>query len=342
MARLETPSIRPNGARHARRGLDAWRGVLALALVFLLGCCFSPRGRRGGEIIFLTSDNQANVLFEYSEYGILAAGMTLVILTAGIDLSVGSVLGLSAMAFGVLTYGLGWSPWIAALCCLLIGAGCGLINGLVITGLRLQPFVATLAMMVAARGLAKHLTGGIKAQPGAEPWYAVQSGSVPFMEWMATPLVGRWFQPVTVLFLLTILILAVVMRTTRFGRTLYAIGGNEEAARLSGIASGRAKIAAYVICGLTAALAGVCDVCQLTLGDPEAGATYELDAIAAVVIGGTSLMGGRGGVTMTLLGCLIMAYIAKILSLNAVPEAIRLMSKGLIIVVAVVIQTRRR
>ncbi|MBI2302557.1 MAG: ABC transporter permease [Armatimonadetes bacterium] len=322
--------------------LGSYRGVLALAAVFLLGSVFSPRQRDTGENIFLSSGNQANVFFEYSEYGILAAGMTLVILSGGIDLSVGSVLGLSATTFALLTYGLGWSPGAAVLACLLLGLLCGCVNGLIVTGLRLQPFVATLATMVAARGLAKWVTGGVKAQPGAFPWYHVQNGSLPFGEWMTTPLLGRWLQPVTILFLGSIAILALLLRTTRFGRCLYAVGGNEDAARLSGIRTGAVKIAAYTLCGLTAALAGICDACQLTLGDPEAGFTYELDAIAAVVIGGTSLMGGRGGVGLTLLGCLIMAYIAKILSLNGVPEEKRLIAKGVIIVIAVVIQTRRR
>ncbi len=330
------------GARPLRRGLGPYRGVLALLAVFIAGCLFSPRHLQTGQLLFITARNQGNVLFEFSEYGILAAGMTLVILAAGIDLSVGSVLGLSATLFALLTYGLGWAVGPAVLACALVGLLCGALNGLVITGLRLQPFVATLAMMVAARGVAKWITGGVKAQPGAQPWYARQSGEVPFMGWMTSPLGGHGPQPVTLLFLGTVVVLAAVMRWTRFGRALYAIGGNEEAARLSGLRTGRAKVLAYAVCGLCAGLAGICDACQLTLGDPEAGATYELDAIAAVVIGGTSLAGGRGGVMLTLLGALIMAYIAKILSLNAVPEHVRLVLKGAIIVVAVVIQTERR
>lgn len=323
------------------RLLGEYRGLIALAAVFLLGCVFTPINR-SGQRVFLTSGNQANIVFEYAEFGILAAGMTLVILTAGIDLSVGSVLGFCATLFALLMYGKGYPAAQAGLLVVLAGAACGLVNGLVITGLRLQPFVATLALMVAARGAAKFVTGGTKAQPGAQPWYAVQSGDLPFMEWMTTPLVGRMFQPITILFLLTIVVTAVVLRTTRFGRAIYAVGGNEEAARLSGMRTGRVKVATYTICGVCAALAGICNACKLTLGDPEAGATYELDAIAAVVIGGTSLMGGRGGVGLTFLGCLIMAYIAKILSLNGVPPAQRLMLKGAIIVAAVVIQTQRR
>lgn len=327
---------------HVAAWLAANRGLLALLAVFVLGCLTSPRQLQTGTNLFLQPATQASVLFEYAEFGILAAGMTLVILTGGIDLSVGSVLGLCAVAFGLFTYGLGWPPALACPVVIALGVACGFLNGAVICGLRLQPFVATLAMMVAARGAAKFITGGIKAQPGAQPWYAVQSGDVPFIGWMTEPLVGRWFQPMTVLFLVTVVVLAVLLRNSRVGRAIYAVGGNEEAGRLSGLRTDRVKLFCYSVCGLTAALAGIMDCCQLTLGNPEAGATYELDAIAAVVIGGTSLSGGRGGVLQTFLGCLIMAYIAKMLSLNAVPEAMRLMLKGAIIIAAVVIQTERR
>ncbi|MCC7495787.1 MAG: ABC transporter permease [Fimbriimonadaceae bacterium] len=333
----------PNSSRDWRQKLAPYRGLLALALVFGLGCLFSPTHLKTGQRLFLTVENQRTVFFEIAETGILAAGMTLVILTGGIDLAVGSVLGLSATAFALAIYGYGASPLTAVLVALLVGAGCGLLNGLVIARLRLQPFVATLAMMVAARGAAKWLSLGVKVAPGAQDWYVwQQSAEVPFMRWLTTALGGWGPQPMTLLFLLTIAALAVLLGRTRFGRTLYAIGGNEEATRLSGISAARAKVWAYLLCGLCAGLAGICDAAQLTLGDPEAGATYELDAIAAVVIGGTSLAGGRGGVLLTLLGALIMTYIAKILSLNGAPEHVRLLLKGVIIIVAVVIQTDRR
>jgi ribose transport system permease protein len=135
--------------------------------------------------------------------------------------------------------------------------------------------------------------------------------------------------------------LAIVVRHTCFGRHLYAIGGNEEAARLSGVSVVRVRISAYLLCGLFAGLAGVCNACRMELGDPEAGFTYELDAIAAVVIGGTSLMGGQGGMLLTLIGTLIIGMINKILSINAVEEAYRLLAKGAIIVAAVLIQQKR-
>lgn len=318
------------------------RGLVALLVVFVLGALVSPHNLKTGENVFLSPGNQSNVLFEYAEYGLLAVGMTLVILTAGIDLSVGSVLGLSATLFAYLLIAWGWNPWPAAGLSLVVGTGCGVVSGLMVSRLRMQPFVATLAMMVAARGAAKWISGGIKIADGARPWYALQHGPPEVFGWMTAPLAGGWLRPVTLCFLVAITVMALVVHYTRFGRHLYAIGGNEEAARLSGIPVGLAKTLAYGISGLTAGLAGVCNACRTSYGDPEAGFTYELDAIAAVVIGGTSLMGGRGGMVLTLVGTLIVGYANKILSLIGWQEAQRLLAKGIIIVLAVVIQETRR
>lgn len=320
-----------------------YRGVLAFVVVFLLGIAFSPASLKTGNSTFLNWSLQNDILFEYAEYGILAAGMTLVIITAGIDLSVGSVLGFSATFFSLLLLGYGWPAWQAALAAMAAAGLMGMASGLVISAFRIQPFVATLGMMLIARGAAKFISGGIKVQPGAKPWYAVQSSAAtPFFDWMTSPTRLLGLRPITILFMLAVLVLWIVVRFTRFGRHLYAIGGNEEAARLSGIRVGAVKTMAYVICGLTAGLAGICNSCRMTLGDPEAGFTYELDAIAAVVIGGTSLSGGRGGMFFTFLGTLIIAYISKILSLRGVPEATRLMIRGALIVTAVLIQQARK
>ena len=323
--------------------LGRYRGLVALLAVFLLGAVVSPRNGHTGAIVFLTANNQSNVLFEYAQYGLLAVGMTLVILTAGIDLSVGSVLGFIATLFSYFLIALGWGVAAALGACVVAGGLWGSVNGFLVSRLRLQPFVATLATMVAARGAAKLVSGGIKIEPGAQPWYAVQGSPPTFFTWMTqSSLAGGWLRPVTILFLVTVVVMALVVRYTRFGRYLYAVGGNEEAARLSGIRVNQVKWAAYAVCGVTAALAGVCNACATQYGDPEAGATFELDAIAAVVIGGTSLRGGRGGVLLTLLGTLIMGYLNKILSLLGWQEAQRLLAKGLIIVLAVVIQETRR
>lgn len=318
------------------------RAVLALLAVLILGAVFTPKSAITGWPIFLTLRTQYDVFFEYAEYGILATGMTLVILSGGIDLSVGSVLGFAGMLFSLLVIAYGWNPYLAFLVTIISGGIVGFISGTLIAKFRMQPFVATLAMMVAARGLAKWISGGIKIQPGAEAWYAVKNGTPAVFSWMTTKLPVIGFQPATLIFIALILIMLVVVRNTRFGRYLYAIGGNEEATRLSGINVDKVKIAAYVLCGAMAAVGGILNASRLELGDPEAGATYELDAIAAVVIGGTSLLGGRGGMFLTLIGVLIIGYINKILSINNVEEAVRLLAKGAIIIAAVMIQQRRQ
>jgi ribose transport system permease protein len=338
---LQGKEKRISGAVKLLGVLNNYRGILALVAVFIYGVMTCRQA--DGTPIFLTVDGQANILFECAEYGILAAGMTLVILTAGIDLAVGSVLGFVAMLFSLLVVGYGWSPLPAIAASVVAGTLTGCISGALISYFNMQPFVATLAMMVAARGGAKLITGGVKVAPGAFPWFHMKEGTPALFDWMTTKspmLLG--FKPAAVLFLIVIAILFVVVRYTRFGRNLYAIGGNEEAARLSGIRVGSNKIAAYAICGATAALAGIVNASRQTLGDPEAGSTYELDAIAAVVIGGTSLMGGKGGMLFTLIGTLIIAYITKILSFNNVEIAYRLIAKGLIIVAAVLIQQGMR
>lgn len=342
------------------RFLDSNRGITALLAVLVVGALFTPQPGMNGPFVvnlllrnaerveraqgppqFLSGKLHSDVLFEYSEYGLLAAGMTLVILTGGIDLSVGSVLGISAVVFSVLHIAYGVPLIWSILGAVLIGSACGLINGLLVARVGLQPFVATLAMMVAARGGAKVISGGIKVAPGAQDWYYVHRTPA-FMEWMTSPMLGGFLRPVTVLFVVVIIVMALVVRYTRFGRHLYAMGGNEEAARLSGVPVRLSKATAYVACGTLAGLAGICNASSLRLGNPEAGFTFELDAIAAVVIGGTSLQGGRGSMVFTLIGTLIIGYINKILSVNAVPEAYRLLAKGLIIVAAVVVQSRRK
>ena len=316
-----------------------YRGVLAFVLVFLLGAFFTPIVPGSKVTVFLTWSTQRDTLLYYAEYGILAAGMTLVILTAGIDLSVGAVLGFSATLFSLLLMGYGWPAPVAILVTILAAACMGALSGLVIARFRMQPFVATLGMMLIARGAAKWICGGQKVQPGAQPWFAMQGGSKPaIFDWMTTPLGPIGVQPVVLLFFATIIVLWVVVKYTRFGRRLYAIGGNEEATRLSGVNVGLIKVGAYSLCAMTAGLAGLCNASLNGLGDPEAGFTYELDAIAAVVIGGSSLAGGKGGMFFTFLGALIIAYINKILSLNNFEEPAKLMIRGALIIVAVLIQ----
>jgi ribose/xylose/arabinose/galactoside ABC-type transport system permease subunit len=345
-----TESVKPEpgpaptnaGWRAALAKAGEFRGLVALAFVFLLGVIFTPRAFDTGMPIFLSWRTQLDILYEYSEYGLLATGMTLVILTAGIDLSVGSTLGFCATFFALLTIGFGWNVWVAAATVVLSGFAAGALNGALITRFRIQPFVATLATMIGMRGMAKLISGGIKVQPAAEPWYKLTQGTPPFFLWMTQSLPGIGLQPATILFLVSLLVMGIIVRRTVFGRNLYAIGGNEEAARLSGIKVNWNIVLAYALCAAFAALAGIVNATRQDLGDPEAGFTFELDAIAAVVIGGTSLMGGRGGMFFTMIGVLIVAYINKILSLNAVAIAPRMIIQGAIIVLAVLIQERKK
>lgn len=322
--------------------LNQYRGLIALAFVFLLGCFYTPVAKDTHLPIFLSWRTQLDILYEYCEYGLLATGMTLVILTGGIDLSVGSVLGCGATLFALLTIGYGWGIASAVGAVALFGLAAGTVNGLLIARFRMQPFVATLAMMTGARGLAKLISGGIKVQPAAQPWYKLTQDTPPFFRWMSQSLPGLGIKPSVLLFLFSIGLMAILVSRSAYGRQLYAIGGNEEAARLSGINVGRVKVLTYALCAFFAALAGVVNACRQDIGDPEAGATFELDAIAAVVIGGTSLAGGRGGMAFTFVGVLIVAYINKILSLNAAPIAQRMIVQAGIIVAAVLIQRQKR
>jgi len=314
------------------------RAFLALVAVGVLGCIFNADGA------FFNWNTHRDMLRQVSVYGILACGMTLVIITAGIDLAVGSILGLVAVLFSILTIHWGWSPWVAVPLSLLAGVACGALSGLLIARYDLQPFIATLAMMVFARGLAKYLSGGKKISTYVQDADG-NFENVPLPEIFTaidTRVLGDNITRVTLIFLACVAVGWFLLECTRAGRYLYALGGNETAARLSGIPVVRMKLLAYGASGFFAAVAGMCHAAQENQGNPEAGATYELTAIAIVVIGGTSLMGGRGGMLLTLLGALTIGYLEKILSLNAVGEASRLMLTGGIIVAAVLIQRRRR
>jgi len=326
----------------------AFRAMVALAMIFFLGVLFDADGA------FYKIETHRDGLRQASVFGILACGMTLVIITGGIDLAVGSVLALSAVCCSLATIYWGWPGWLAIPLCLAIGAACGGVSGTLAARFRIQPFIATLAMMVFARGLAKEISGGIKIStavqnPDGTFRYVdlpVVFRAIDFWVLPKHPGVPSWLQDkvsvVTLIFLACVAATWVLLSRHRWGRELYAIGGNEEAARLSGVSVSLSKILAYTASGVLAAVAGICYAAQDQQGDPEAGWGYELNAIAIVVIGGTNLMGGRGGIGLTLIGTLTIGYLEKILSINAVPESRRLMLTGIIIVAAVLTQPRRR
>ncbi|GAA5170385.1 MULTISPECIES: ABC transporter permease [Amycolatopsis] len=313
-----------------------FQSLFGLVVVFLAAVVYSPS--KNGQLLFLDSGNLFNVVRSISEIGILAVGMTLVILIGGIDLSVGSVLGLASVGSAVLLVdnGLGVVPVVLAV--LAIGLGFGLLQGFAVSQFKIQAFIVTLAGMQIARGLARIWSGG----QGVTITYGDAPGQAP----VAFSLLGeRTFDgvvPIPALIFVGVAALAVVLlRVSAFSRHVYAIGGNEKAARLSGVPVRRVKVVVFGICGLLAALAGIVHAGQLNFGGPNDGAMYELDAIAAVVIGGTSLSGGRGSVVGTVAGALLVGVLRNILALNNVDSNVQLLVIGLVIVLAAGLQRLR-
>ena len=316
----------------------AVRALLALTLVIACGIVFNANGA------FFKLGTHRDALRQISVYGLLACGMTLVVISGGIDLAVGSILAFVAVFFSLASLHWGWSPWAAVPASLALGAACGLASGFLVAYGRFQPFIATLAAMVTARGLAKQVSGNEKVSTAlANPDGSMRYVDVPpVFRAIDSRVLGDNFAVVSLVFLAVFAVTWVLLARHRVGRELYAIGGNEDAARLSGVPVARAKLIAYVLSGLFAAVAGLCQAAQEQQGDPEAGAGYELTAIAIVVIGGTSLMGGRGGAGLTLVGMLTIGYLEKILSINAVPESTRLILTGAIVALAVFAQRSRK
>ena len=314
------------------------RVLLSLLVVVLCGVIFHADGA------FFRWGVHRDMLRQISVYGMLACGMTIVIISGGIDLSVGSVLGLVAVVFSILSIHLGLPAILAIPAALLVGTMCGMVSGGIIARFHMQPFIVTLAMMVFARGMAKYVSGGMKISNYIqEPDGSINHVPMPdIYQTIDARLFSGNLATVTLIFLCCIALSWVLLARLRYGRYIYAIGGNETAARLSGVPVSRTKILAYGMSGFFAAVAGICQAAQEYQGDPEAGATYELTAIAIVVIGGANLMGGRGSILLTLLGTLTIGYLDKILSINAAGEASRLMLTGVIIVAAVLLQRANR
>ena len=302
-----------------------FRSLLALALMVFVLSLLSDR--------FLTPDNGWNILRQISVNLCLSVGMTLVILSGGIDLSVGAILGLAgAVAAGVLKHGLavpGTELWLefttsgAILTGIAVGGAAGWANGFAITRFSLPPFVATLGMLSIARGLTMLWTGGFPITGLGDSFGHLGTGAL-----LGMPL------PVWIMLALTGVFIVVTQRT-RFGRHLYAVGGNERAARLTGLSVSRIKIAVYTLAGALAGVAGLIVTARLDSAQPNAGLGYELDAIAAVVIGGTSLSGGRGSVAGTVLGCLIIGVLNNGLFLLNVSPFWQQVIKGVVILIAV-------
>jgi ribose transport system permease protein len=278
---------------------------------------------------FATVSNLVNVLEQSAIIGLVSVGMTFVILTGGIDLSVGSIVALAGIVFGLAVRGgapLGW----AAVLALAAGTACGLTNGALVTVGRLPPFIATLGMMSVARGAALMLAGGRPISGFPAPFRALATGHV-----LGVPL------PV-VLMLVVYALAHLVLTRTVLGRYTYAIGGNEEATALSGVNVRAYKTAVYGISGALSATTALLLVARLDSAQPIAGIMYELDAIAAVVIGGASLLGGAGSVVGTLVGTLIMSVLRNGLNLLGVSSYLQQVAIGAVIVIAVLIDVALR
>ncbi|WP_447946516.1 ABC transporter permease [Microbacterium lacticum] len=302
-----------------------WLPVVIFIGVVVLVAVFVPA--------FFQPNNLLNVGRQSAIVGVIAIGMTFVILTGGIDLSVGSILALSGVTTAMLINN-GMVVPLAMVIALVVGVAVGILNGLGVAVLGIQPFIMTLATMVAIQGLSLRLTNGGPQQFNntADIFRVIGSGNVlgipgPFLVFIIVAIVG-----------------ILVLRYLAFGRYIYAIGGSLEAARLSGVRTKRTLILAYAISGLCAGLAGVMTASRLGVGDPTAGSLSNLDAITAVVIGGTSLMGGTGGAVGTVFGALLLAVLSNVMNLIGISPFDQQIVKGAVIVIAVLVavQASRR
>lgn len=282
---------------------------------------------------FFTVDNILNILRQTSVNAIIAVGMTLVILTAGIDLSVGSVLALCG-AFAASLIAMEVPVLVAVPTALLAGAALGAISGMIIAKGKVQAFIATLVTMTLLRGVSMVYTDGRPISTGftdvadSFAWFGTGYAlGIPVPIWlMAIVFAAAWY----------------LLNHTRFGRYIYALGGNESATRLSGINVDRVKIGVYAICGLLAALAGIIVTSRLSSAQPTAGMGYELDAIAAVVLGGTSLAGGKGRIMGTLIGALIIGFLNNALNLLDVSSYYQMIAKAVVILLAVLVDNKNK
>lgn len=318
----------------SRRRMPTELGIL-LVLVGI-GLAFEAFGWMVRDQSFLmNSQRLVLMILQVSIIGLLAIGVTQVIITTGIDLSSGSVLALSAMVAASLAqtsdFGRAVFPsltdmpvWVPVMAGLGVGLLAGVINGSIIAITGIPPFIATLGMMVSARGFARYYTEGQPVSMLSDSYTAIGSGAMP-----------------VIIFLVVAVIFHIALRYTKYGKYTYAIGGNMQAARISGINVKRHLIIVYSIAGLLAGLAGVVASARAATGQAGMGMSYELDAIAAAVIGGTSLVGGVGRITGTVIGALILGVMASGFTFVGVDAYVQDIIKGLIIVVAVVIDQYR-
>jgi ribose/xylose/arabinose/galactoside ABC-type transport system permease subunit len=295
--------------------------VYGLLLVMFIGASLASER-------FLTDRNLFNVLRQAAFLGTAAIGQTLVILSGGIDLSIGSVVKLSVLVSAILMDGKPENIFVAVIATLALGAVIGLVHATLITRLNVAPFIVTLGTYSILRGLSLSIaTSPIgRAAPGVLSLYDLKIGPVPVL---------------VILFAVLLVVTIFVLRRTPFGRYVYAVGGNEQVARLSGIPVNRVKFGVYILCGVLASLTGLLWLSRMGVGDPVIGDGLELQAITAVILGGTSLFGGRGGVIGTLGGVLLIGLTNNLLVILSVNQWLQDFIEGLIIVGAVALYKQK-
>ncbi|KAE9533756.1 ABC transporter permease [Ursidibacter arcticus] len=319
---------------------DMLRKMAALAGLVLLVIFFSVTNE-----YFFTSNNIMTVGLQTSTIALIGIGATCVILTGGIDLSTGSVVALSGVAAAMIVNA-GVPVPIGMVFGILVGGICGLINGILVTRMKLPPFIATLGMMMVARGLALYVTNAAPVSGMPESFAALGNGALfKIVEEGSNGLPKVVFAgipyPVIIMIFITVLF-TFALTKLKVGRYIYAIGSNEEAARLSGIKTNVIKIYAYVASGLLSGLTGVILASRLVTAQPNGGVSYELDAIASAVVGGTSLMGGVGTIPGTLIGSFIIGVLRNGLNMNGVSSFVQMIVIGLVIIVAVSLDQLRQ
>lgn len=321
---MSTKSIPASKRWFSKAWLLEQKSLIALLLLIAVVSTLSPN--------FFTLNNIFNILQQTSVNAIMAVGMTLVILTSGIDLSVGSLLALTG-AVAASMVGADVNALVAVVGALALGAAIGGVTGVIIAKGKVQAFIATLVMMLLLRGVTRVYTDGSPINTGF-------SDNADLFSWFG---IGRPFGIPTPIWLMMIVFLSAwyVLHHTRLGRYIYALGGNEAATRLSGISVDKIKIIVYTLCGLLAALASVIEVARLSSAQPMAGNGYELDAIAAVVLGGTSLAGGKGRIMGTLIGALILGFLNNALNLLGISSNYQMIVKAVVILLAVLVDNKK-
>ncbi len=318
-----------------RKGLsdrqkDIIQKFAALGSLVILAAVFAVTSNA-----FLTVNNGMTIALQVTSIALLGIGATYVIITGGIDLSVGSVLALAGVVAALAVKELGAPVWIGMLLGILTGSACGVINGLVITKLRLPPFIATLGMMLIARGVALQITGARAVSGLGESFGVLGNGSLLRFESIddqGFPVVSFPGIPYPVVLMIAIAIAAAfVLNRTVLGRHIYATGSNADAARLSGVNVARVTAFTYIVSGTLAGLTGCVLMSRLVTAQPNEGVAYELDAIASAVIGGTSLIGGVGTISGTFIGAFVIGILRNGLNMNGVSAFTQQIIIGLVI-----------